>query len=105
MRFFIPVHHTQGASRHHGGAAIGDMGTIYRLKRRQILSRFPTQNRAIKRGSNRPSALPTASRLKIVRSNAAAIALKLSFEGGLCRTILRKDFLDDRTVSVELHGV
>ena len=45
MRFVIPVHHTQGASRHHGGAATGDMGTIYRLKRRQILSRFPTQNR------------------------------------------------------------
>ena len=61
MRFVIPAHHTQGASRHHGGAAIGDMGTIYRLKRRQILSRFPTQNRAIKRGSNRPSALPTAA--------------------------------------------
>ena len=82
MRFVIPVHHTQGASRHHGGAATGDMRTIYRLKRRQILSRFPsqnrrdqarqqltggpadrfpTQNRAIRRGSNRLSALPTAS--------------------------------------------
>ena len=45
MRFVIPVHHTQGASRHHGGAATGDMRTIYRLKRRQILSRFPSQNR------------------------------------------------------------
>ncbi len=41
MRFVIPVHHTQGASRHHGGAATGDMRTIYRLK-----------IAAIKRGSN-----------------------------------------------------
>ena len=27
MRFVIPVHHAQDASRHHGGAATGDMGT------------------------------------------------------------------------------
>ncbi|MDY3027107.1 MAG: hypothetical protein SOR74_09400 [Candidatus Faecivicinus sp.] len=45
MRFVTPVHHTQGASRHHGGAATGKLGTPYRFDSRQILSRFPTQNR------------------------------------------------------------
>ena len=29
----------------------------------------------------------------------------LFVDRGLCRTILRKDFLDDRAISVELYGV
>ena len=36
---------TQRASRHHGGAARGKMGTEYRFEPRKILSRYPTQNR------------------------------------------------------------
>ena len=53
---------TKRASRHHGGAASGKLGTGCRCEPTPELSRFSTQFRATKRGSNRPrtpSARPT----------------------------------------------